>query len=102
MVRIRVNTEDLKNKAGDFDSAAETLTRAGDDIATLAMSLASYDSPLSGPARKAGYAIQAQCRKLSAGLTSDAEFLRKTAQAFEEVESEATELLLMQSVRISS
>jgi type VII secretion effector (TIGR04197 family) len=89
MARIRVNTEDLQNKAKDFDSAAEAFKRAGDDILAAAMSMPSYDGQLSGPARKMGYEFQKQARELSAALTSDAESLRKTAQAFEEVDNQA-------------
>jgi uncharacterized protein YukE len=87
MARIRVNTEDLKNKAKDFDSAAEACRRAGDDILAAAMAMPSYDGQLSGPARKAGYEIQKQTRELSTALASDAESLRKTAQSFEEVDN---------------
>jgi uncharacterized protein YukE len=32
MARIRVNTDDLKSKAKDFDSAADAFNQAGDDI----------------------------------------------------------------------
>jgi len=93
MTRIRVNTEDLKNKAKDFDSAAEAFTRAGDDILAAAMAMPSYDGQLSGPARKAGYEIQKQARELSTALAGDAESLRKSAQAFEEVDNEVIGLL---------
>jgi uncharacterized protein YukE len=89
MARIRVNTEDLKNKAKDFDSAAEAFGHAGDDILAAAMSMPSYDGQLSGPARKAGYEIQTQCRDLKTALSNNAESLRKTAQAFEEVDKQA-------------
>jgi len=88
MARIRVNTEDLKNKAKDFDSAAEAFNRAGDDILAAAMSMPSYDGQLSGPARKVGYEIQKQARELSTALSGDAESLRKTAHAFEEVDNQ--------------
>jgi hypothetical protein len=60
MARIRVDTEDLKAKAKDFESAAEAFARAGDDIAAAAMAMPSYDGQLSGPAPKAGYEIQRQ------------------------------------------
>jgi uncharacterized protein YukE len=93
MARIRVNTEDLKNKAKDFDSAAEALKRAGDDILAAAMAMPSYDGQLSGPARKAGYEIQKQTRELSTALAGDAESLRKTAQAFGAVDNQTIELL---------
>jgi type VII secretion effector (TIGR04197 family) len=91
MARIRVNTEDLKNKAKDFDTAAEAFKRAGDDILAAAMTMPSYDGQLSGPARKAGYEIQKQARELSTALAGDAESLRKTAQAFEEVDNQAVD-----------
>jgi type VII secretion effector (TIGR04197 family) len=90
MARIRVNTEDVKNKARDFDSAAEAFTRAGDDILAAAMAMPSYDGQLSGPARKMGYEFQQQARELSTALAGDAESLRKTAQAFEEVDNQTT------------
>ncbi len=93
MARIRVNTEDLKTKAKDFDSAAEAFNRAGDDILAAAMAMPSYDGQLSGPARKAGYEIQTQFREIKAALSSDAEFLRKKAQAYEEVDNQTVDLL---------
>ncbi len=93
MARIRVNTEDLKNKAKDFDSAAEACKRAGDDILAAAMSMPSYDGQLSGPARKAGYEIQKQTRELSTALAGNAESLRKTAQAFEDVDNQTIDIL---------
>jgi uncharacterized protein YukE len=89
MARIRVNTEDLKNKAKDFDSAADAFKRAGDEIIAAAMAMPSYDGQLSGPARKAGYEIQKQSRELSTALTGNAESLRKAAKAFEEVDNQA-------------
>jgi uncharacterized protein YukE len=92
MARIRVNTEDLKNKAKDFVSAADAFNRAGDEIAALAMSMPSYDGQLSGPARKAGYEIQSQAREMKTALSGDAESLRKTAQAFEEVDNKTIDL----------
>jgi uncharacterized protein YukE len=88
MTRIRVNTEDLLNKAKDFDSAAEAFKRAGDDILAAAMAMPSYDGQLSGPARKMGYEYQKQARELSTALAGDAESLRKSAQAFEEVDNQ--------------
>jgi uncharacterized protein YukE len=93
MARIRVNTEDLKNKAKDFDSAAEAFNRAGDDILAAAMAMPSYDGQLSGPARKAGYEIQSQARELKAALSNNADSLRKAAQAFEEVDNRTVESL---------
>jgi len=93
MARIRVNTEDLKNKAKDFDSAAEAFKRAGDDILAAAMAMPSYDGQLSGPARKMGYEFQKQARELSTALTGDADSLRKTAQSFEEVDNQTVEII---------
>jgi hypothetical protein len=93
MTRIRVNTEDLKNKAKDFESAADAFNRAGDEIAALAMSMPSYDGQLSGPARKAGYEIQSQAREMKTALSGDAESLRKAAQAFEEVDNRTIDIL---------
>jgi uncharacterized protein YukE len=93
MARIRVNTEDLKTKAKDFDSAADAFNRAGDEIAAAAMAMPSYDGQLSGPARKAGFEIQSQARELKAALSNNAESLRKTAQVFEEVDNRTVYLL---------
>jgi uncharacterized protein YukE len=101
MARIRVNTEDLKNKAKDFDSAAEAFKRAGDDILAAAMAMPSYDGQLSGPARKMGYEFQKQARELSAALAGDAESLRKTAQAFEEVDNQTVNILEENTAMIS-
>jgi uncharacterized protein YukE len=102
MARIRVNTEDLKEKAKDFDSAAEAFNRAGDDILAAAMAMPSYDGQLSGPARKAGYEIQTQCRDLTAALSSNAESLRKSAQAFEEVDNRAIDVFFLQTTNLAS
>jgi uncharacterized protein YukE len=93
MTRIRVNTEELKNKAKDFDSASEALAKAGDEIAALAMAMPSYEGQLSNPARKIGYEIQKQTRELSANFAGDAESLRKTAKAFEDVDNKTQEIL---------
>jgi hypothetical protein len=92
MTRIRVNTEDLKNKAKDFESAADAFNRAGDEIAA-AMSMPSYDGQLSGPARKAGYEIQSQAREMKTALSANAESLKKAAQAFEEVDNQTADIL---------
>ncbi len=92
MARIRVNTDDLKTKAKDFDSAADAFNQAGDDILAAAMAMPSYDGQLSGPARKAGYEIQTQCRELKAALSNNAESIRKAAQAFEEVDNQAVDV----------
>jgi uncharacterized protein YukE len=94
MARIRVNTEDLKSKAKDFESAADAFNKAGDDILAAAMAMPSYDGQLSGPARKAGYELQAGCRDIKTRLSPNAESLRKTAQAFEEVDSQTQTGLL--------
>jgi hypothetical protein len=88
MTRIRVNTDDLKNKAKDFESAAEAFARAGDDIAAAAMAMPSYDGQLSGPARKAGYEIQNQAREMKTALTNDALYLQNAAKDFERVENQ--------------
>jgi hypothetical protein len=93
MARIRVNTEDLKNKAKDFESAAEAFARAGDDIAAAAMAMPSYDGQLSGPARKAGYEIQSQAREMKTALTNDALYLQNAAKDFERVNDQAVDAL---------
>jgi uncharacterized protein YukE len=91
MTRIRVNTDDLKNKAKDFESAAEAFARAGDDIAAAAMTMPSYDGQLSGPARKAGFEIQSQSRDIKTALTNDALYLQNAAQDFENVDNQAVD-----------
>jgi hypothetical protein len=88
MARIRINTEDLKNKAKDFESAAEAFIRAGDEILAAATSLPSYDGQLSGPARKAGCEIQTQMRDLRTCLAGDAESLMRAKQAFEDLDKQ--------------
>jgi hypothetical protein len=93
MARIRVDTADLKTKARDFESAADTFNKAGDEIAAAAMAMPSYDGQLSGPARRAGYEIQNQAKEVAVGLSADAQSLKKTAQAFEAVDNEAVETL---------
>jgi uncharacterized protein YukE len=89
MTRIRVNTDVLKTKAKDFETAADAFNRAGDDIAAAAAAMPSYDGQLSGPARLAGYEIQRQARDMKAALSSDAQSLQKAAQDFENVENQA-------------
>ena len=88
-MRIRVDTDDLKAKAKDYQSAADSFGKAGDDILSVALSLPSYDGQLSGPARAAGYEIQRQSREVQAGLAGDAQSLQRSAQAFEAVDNEA-------------
>jgi uncharacterized protein YukE len=102
MVRIRVNIEDLKENAKDYDSVSGAVNRAGDDILAVAMAMPSYDGQLSGPARKAGYEIQTQCRELKAALSSNAESLRKSAQAFEEVDNRAIDVLSQSQEELAS
>ncbi len=89
MARIRVDTDDLKAKAKDFETAANAFNKAGDEIAAAAMGMPSYDGQLSGPARAAGYEIQRQSREVQALLAGDAQSLQKTAQAFEEANNQA-------------
>jgi len=88
MTRIRVNTEDLKATAKDFESAADVFNKAGDDILAIAMAMPSYDGQLSGPARKAAYEIQYQIRDVKASLSGDAQLLQKIADAFEEADNQ--------------
>jgi hypothetical protein len=100
MARIRVDTEDLKAKAKDFESAADAFNRAGDEIAALAMAMPSYDGQLSGPARKAGYEIQSQAREMKTALTNNALFLQKAGQDFERVENATIEVLNASSTSV--
>jgi len=102
MARIRVNTDDLRNKAKDFDSAAEAFTRAGDDILAAAMAMPSYDGQLSGPARKAGYEIQSQARALGTALAGNAKFLRTAAQDFDDVNNQAVNTFVLQQEALST
>jgi hypothetical protein len=102
MSRIRVNTEDLKDKAKDFESAAEAFARAGDDIAAAAMAMPSYDGQLSGPARKAGYEIQSQAREMKTALTNDALYLQNAAKDFERVDNQTIDLLALNQDTLSS
>ncbi len=101
MARIRVNTEDLKTKARDFDSAADAFNRAGDDILAAALAMPSYDGQLSGPARKAGYEIQTQCRELKAALSNNAESIRKAALGYEEVDNQAIDTFAVHQEALS-
>jgi hypothetical protein len=102
MPRIRVNTDDLKSKAKDFDAAAEAFRKAGDEIAAFALSLPSYEGQLSGPARKAGYEIQKNSREISADLSGNAESLRKSAQEFEDVDNQTVGILENNTVSLSA
>jgi hypothetical protein len=101
MARIRVDTEDLKAKAKDFEAAADAFNRAGDEIAALAMAMPSYDGQLSGPARKAGFEIQSQAREMKAALANDALYLQKAAQDFEEVDNSIVDGLNNSSMKIN-
>jgi uncharacterized protein YukE len=101
MVRIRVNIEDLKENAKDFDSVSGAVNRAGDDILAVAMAMPSYDGQLFSPARKVGYEIQTQCWELKAALSSNAESLRKAAQAFEEVDNEVITTIGLEQATIT-
>jgi type VII secretion effector (TIGR04197 family) len=101
MARIKVDTEELKIKAKDFESAAEAIKRAGDEILATAMEMPSYDGQLSGPARKAGFEIQSQCRDLSGAFSNDADSLRKIATDFEGVDNQIVNALSIQQNIIS-
>ena len=89
MKRIRVDTDELKTKARDFEESAGSIARAGDEVLTVAMGLPSYEGQLSTPARAAGYEIQRRSREVQENLNRDAESLTKTAQAFESVDHQA-------------
>jgi hypothetical protein len=93
MGRIRVNTDDLKAKVKDFESAANAFNTAGDDILATAMSMPSYEGQLSGPARAAGYEIQRQSREVQTLLSGDAQSLQKTAQDFENVNNQTVDII---------
>jgi uncharacterized protein YukE len=101
MARIRVDTQELRAKAKDFESAAESIAKAGDDILTTAMSLPSYDGQLSGPARAAGYEIQRQSREVQMALSGDAQSLNNSAQAFEAVDNQIVSAIGESSAQIS-
>lgn len=102
MGRIRVNTDDLKAKAKDFETAANAFNTAGDDILATAMAMPSYDGQLSGPARAAGYEIQRQSREVQTLLSGDAQSLQKTAQAFEEVDNQAIDIFTQNQESLAS
>jgi hypothetical protein len=87
MARIRVDTDDLKNRAKNFASAADAFTKAGDDILATAMSLPSYEGQLSGPARAAAYEIQRQNRDIKVNLLVDADSLKNTLLEFEAMDT---------------
>ncbi len=93
MTRVRVNTDDLIAKAKDFDTAADSYYKAGDEILAIAMSMPSYEGQLSNPARAAGYEIQGQTRDLNTSLSGIAQSLRKTAQAYADVDNATIEAL---------
>jgi hypothetical protein len=86
MARIRVDTEELKNKAEDFAAAADSVGRAGDEILAVALALPSYEGQLSGPARAAGYEIQRRARDMQAALAGDADLLDRSAADFAAVD----------------
>ncbi len=93
MARIRVNTDDLKTKAKDLETAANAFNTAGDKILAAAMAMPSYEGQLSSPARAAAYEIQRQSREVQASLSSDAQSLQKTAQDFENVNNQTVDII---------
>jgi hypothetical protein len=66
------------------------------------MAMPSYDGQLSGPARKAGYEIQTQCRELKVALSNNAESIRKAAQGYEEVDNQTINLFAGNQELLSS
>jgi hypothetical protein len=101
MTRIRVNTDDLRTRAKDFDSASDALRKAGDEILALAMSMPSYDGQLSGPARKAGFEIQSGCLELSKDFANDAESLRNSAQSFDDIDNQIVQSLANNQIELN-
>jgi hypothetical protein len=98
--RIRVDTDELKNQAIDFETSAGVFARAGKEILTFAAGLPSYDGQLSAPARAAALEINRQCQNLHSSYGSGAESLAKTAQAFEEVDKQTIDMLTDQQTDI--
>lgn len=88
MDRIRVNTEELRQKSKVFKSSADVYAQAGKDILSFVAGLPSYDGQLSGPARATALEINRQCQDLHDCLISDAQSLVKTAKAFEDVDNQ--------------
>jgi uncharacterized protein YukE len=88
MERIRVNTEELKDKSKVFESSAGVFSQAGKEILSFAAGLPSYDGQLSGPARAAALEINRQCQDVHSCLMNDAQSLAKTAQAFEDADNQ--------------
>lgn len=86
MKRIRVDTDQLHRTAGDFETAAADIVRAGDEALSVAMSLPEYGGRLSGPARNAGYEIQRRCREMGGGCRDAAAALDSAARAYEAVD----------------
>jgi hypothetical protein len=102
MERIRVNTEDLKDKSKVFESSAAIFSQAGKDILSFAVGLPSYDGQLSGPARAAALEINRQCQDVHSCLMNDAHSLAKTARAFEDADNQTINLLNTEQINIAS
>jgi uncharacterized protein YukE len=102
MERIRVNTEELKEKSKAFESSAGVFSEAGKEILAFVAGLPSYDGQLSTPARAAALEINRQCQDLKYCLLDDAQSLVKTAQAFEDVDNQTINLLNTEQIKIAS
>jgi hypothetical protein len=93
MKRIRVNTEELKDKSKAFESSAGVFSEAGKELMAFVAGLPSYDGQLSPPARAAALEINRQCQDLHDGFMSDSQSLAKTALAFENVDKQTINIL---------
>jgi hypothetical protein len=102
MTRIRVNTDEIKEKAKDFNIAADAIRKAGDEILSAALSLPSYEGQLSIPARNAGYEIQRQCHELSDNLLNDSIFLSNASKDFENTDNETIKTLVFNTSELIS
>ena len=101
MDRIRVNTEELRQKSKEFESSAEAYAQVGKDILSFVGGLPSYDGQLSTPARAAALEINRQCQDLHGSYTNISQSLARTAQAFEEADNQAVDTFTINQLEIS-
>jgi uncharacterized protein YukE len=93
MERIKVDTTVLREKSKGFETSAGVYAQAGSELLSFVAGLPSYDGQLSGPARASALEMNRQCQELHECLLSDAQSLTRTAQAFEEVDSQTINAL---------
>jgi len=89
MTRIRVDTNLLHEKAGDFNSIRGLVNKLGQEVTSVAAALPSYDGQLSGPARTAGLETKSRAAAMAIRQSEHAQRLVQLAKAFAKVDQES-------------